>query len=67
MKMSSVEVGLFKLPGVVFERDDNLTPEKLEEINSWCKENNCGQQMTDLLWSFKKPTQRDLFILRWSE
>ena len=66
MKMSSVEVGLFKLPGVVFERD-NLTPEKAEEINTWCRENNCGQQMTELLCSFKKPTQRDLFILRWSE
>ena len=66
MKISSVEVGLFKLPGVVFERD-SLTPEKVEEINAWCAENNCGKQMTDLLWSFKKPPQRDMFILRWSE
>ena len=66
MKMSSVEVGLFRLPGVVFERD-SLTKDKVEEINAWCAENNCGRQMTDVLWSFKKPTQRDLFILRWSE
>jgi len=66
MKMSSVEVGLFRLPGVVFERD-SLTQDKVEEINAWCAENNCGRQMTDVLWSFKKPTQRDLFILRWSE
>jgi hypothetical protein len=66
MKMSSVEVGLFRLPGVVFEREA-LTPEKVEEINTWCAENKCGKQMTDVLWSFKKPTQRDLFILRWSE
>jgi len=66
MKMSSVEVGMFRLPGIVFERED-LTPEKVEEINNWCAENTCGKQMTDVLWRFKKPHQRDLFILRWSE
>jgi hypothetical protein len=65
MKISCVEVGLFKLPGVVIE-GDSLTPKKIEEINAWCTENNCGKQMTHSLWSFKRPTQRDMFILRWS-
>lgn len=63
--MNKVSVGLFELPGLSFEK--SLDPKKLEEMESWSKENHCGQRMTDKLWSFKNEQQRDWFILRWSE
>ena len=65
MKLKTCEVGLFRLPGVVLDKDE-ATPAKLEEIETWAKETNCGKKMTDLLWSFRNEKQRDMFILRWS-
>jgi hypothetical protein len=44
-----------------------MTEEKLHEMDEWrLTEQGVGTRMTDLLWSFKKESQRDWFILRWS-
>jgi hypothetical protein len=66
MKITTVDVGLFKLPGVVLDREE-LNEERLLEIQTWCMEHNCGKQMTDIMWSFKKASHRDLFILHWND
>lgn len=65
MKITNVEVGMFKLPGVLLDKEE-LTEERTNEINNWCKEHNCGKQTTETLWSFRKEKQRDMFIIRWS-
>lgn len=65
MKITNVEVGMFKLPGVLLDKEE-VTEELLQEINEWCEQNNCGKHMTGTLWSFKKEKQRDMFIIRWS-
>ena len=73
MKMKTCEVGMFRLPGVVVENDDdeNATPvseEQLKEMEDWCNsEFGSGIRMTDRLFSFRKESQRDWFILRWSK
>ena len=65
--MKNVEVGMFRLPGVVLSKDE-MTEEKLHEMDEWrLTEQGVGTRMTDLLWSFKSESQRDWFILRWSE
>ena len=47
--------------------DETLTPEQLQEIEDWCNtEQGTGKRMTDTLWSFRKESQRDWFVLRWS-
>lgn len=65
MKITNVDVGMFKLPGVILDKEE-LTEDIVKEINDWCREHNCGKQMTDILWSFRKQKQRDMFIIRWS-
>lgn len=62
--MEHVQVGLFKLPGLKFEKGQ-LPSELIEEMDAWCKANDCGIQMNEWLWSFKNESQRDWFILRW--
>jgi len=64
--MKNVEVGMFKLPGILFERGE-LTPELELEMIAWAKEEGVGMSMTENLWSFKKEAQREWFILRWSD
>jgi hypothetical protein len=64
--MENCEVGMFKLPGLRFEKGQ-LPPELVEEMTAWAKENHCGMIMHDWLWSFKNEAQRDWFILRWSD
>jgi len=69
MKLTKCEVGMFKLPGVIIsaEKDEELKPELLEQINQWSQtDQGTGKRMTDTLWSFRKESQRDWFILRWS-
>ena len=64
--MEPCEVGLFKLPGLKFEK--GIVPEEMHnEMVAWSKENKCGTAMTDRLWSFKNEKQREWFILRWSD
>ena len=66
MKIETCQVGMFKLPGVVLDKEE-MTEEKLQEIDEWrLTEQGTGTRMTDLLWSFKTEAQRDWFILRWS-
>ena len=69
MKLTKCEVGMFKLPGIVVSanEDEELTPEQLQEIEEWSdSEQGTGKRMTDTLWSFRKESQRDWFVLRWS-
>jgi hypothetical protein len=69
MKMKTCEVGMFRLPGIVIEADEDETiPEKrLKEMEDWCNsEFGKGMRMSERLFSFRKLSQRDWFILRWS-
>ena len=64
--METCEVGLFRLPGLKF--DKNFVPEPMhEEMTKWAKENNCGMPCNNWLWSFKTEAQREWFILRWTD
>jgi len=66
MKMETCQVGMFKLPGIVLNKEE-MTEERLHEMDEWRQtEQGVGTRMTDLLWSFKTESQRDWFILRWS-
>jgi hypothetical protein len=64
-KYEFCKVGLFELPGVVYDKDA-LTTDEHEAMVAWALENKCGKPMTDRLWSFKTEAQRDWFVLRWS-
>jgi len=64
--MKHVEVGMFRLPGIVFERGE-LPPELNEEMIAWAQAEGVGMSMTETLWSFKKEAHRDWFVLRWSD
>lgn len=62
--MKLVEIGLFRLPGVQFEKDE-LTQEQKQEIIEWGdSEFGYGISLNDTTWSFKNEKQRDLFILK---
>ncbi len=64
--MKTCEVGLFRLPGVVIDKEE-INEERLAEMDSWASSpQGVGTRMTEVLWSFKKESQRDWFILRWS-
>lgn len=65
MKIETCNVGLFRLPGVVLDKEE-MTEEKIAELDQWAaSEQGTGTRMTDVLWSFKNESQRDWFILRW--
>ena len=69
MKLQTCEVGMFRLPGIVIEaeEDEVITEEQLKEMEDWCNsEFGTGMRMTDKLFSFRKESQRDWFVLRWS-
>jgi len=67
MKIETCQVGMFRLPGIVLNKEE-MTEDKLSEMDAWrLTEQGTGTRMTDLLWSFKTEAQRDWFILRWSE
>lgn len=69
MKMQSCEVGPFRLPGIVIqaEKDETITEDQLAKMELWCNsEFGTGMRMTNQLFSFRKESQRDWFILRWS-
>jgi len=73
MRLKTCEVGMFRLPGVVIENDDDenktvVSEEQLKEMEEWCNsEFGTGMRMTERLFSFRKESQRDWFILRWSK
>ena len=64
--MQNVEVGMFRLPGLVFEGNE-ISPELLEEMKAWAEAEGVGMNMTERLWSFRKEAHREWFILRWSD
>lgn len=71
MKLKTCEVGMFKLPGVIVERPEDWSDEHWqqtqEEMDTWSdSDQGTGKRMTDVLWSFRKESQRDWFILKWS-
>lgn len=69
MKLKTCEVGMFRLPGIIIEaeEEETVTEEQLKEMEEWCNsEFGTGMRMTDKLFSFRKESQRDWFILRWS-
>ena len=66
VSMENCEVGMFRLPGIKFEKH-SLPPELVKEMEEWCEQNHCGKKMNDWLWSFKKEKHRTLFVLRWSD
>ena len=59
--MENCEVGMFRLPGLVFEKGQ-LPPELLEEMIAWAEAEGVGMSMTDRLWSFKKNDGLDTFL-----
>ena len=66
LEVKLCEVGLFKLPGVVFDKN-SITAELAQEMAEWSKSpQGVGYQMTPFLWSFKTESQRDWFLIRWS-
>lgn len=64
--MKNVEVGMFRLPGLVFEKGQ-LSEELLVEMKQWAEAQGVGMSMTENLWSFKKEAHREWFILRWCD
>jgi hypothetical protein len=61
------EVGLFRLPGILFDKNQ-LSPEKIDEMVQWAASpHGVGQRMTDVMWSFRTEAQRDWFILKWCD
>jgi hypothetical protein len=64
--MKYVEVGMFRLPGLTFGKEE-ITTEVLEEMQAWAEAEGVGMSMTETLWSFKKEAHRDWFVLRWSD
>ena len=64
--MRNVEVGPFRLPGIAFEKGE--LPEDLnEEMIKWANAEGVGMSMTESLWSFKKESHREWFVLKWSD
>jgi hypothetical protein len=62
--MKHVQVGMFKLPGISFEKGE--LPEDLNnEMIAWAQAEGVGMSMTESLWSFRKESHREWFILRW--
>jgi hypothetical protein len=69
MKIVNCEVGMFRLPGVIIEaeQDETITEDQIKQMEDWCNsEFGTGMRMTDKLFSFRKESQRSWFILRWS-
>lgn len=70
MKFKTCEVGIFRLPGVVVEdsEEEKVTEAHLKEMEDWCNsEFGKGMRMSERLFSFRKESQRDWFLLRWSK
>lgn len=70
MEVKMVELGLFRLPGIVIEEneDEKLSLETLTEMREWSKEHKCGQEINPnkMIWSFKNEKQRNFFLMRWA-
>jgi hypothetical protein len=57
---------MFRLPGIAFEKGE-LPTELIQDMQAWAEQEGVGMSMTETLWSFKKESHREWFILRWSD
>lgn len=64
--MKYVEVGMFRLPGIAFEKGQ-ISEELNKEMTNWAQNEGVGMSMTERLWSFRKESHREWFVLRWSD
>jgi hypothetical protein len=64
--MKQVEVGLFRLPGLLFEKGQ-LSQDLQDTMIAWAEKEGVGMSMTETLWSFKKEAHREWFVLRWAD
>lgn len=62
--MKQVEVGMFRLPGLSFEKGQ-ISEELNKEMIAWANAEGVGMSMTENLWSFRKASHREWFIMRW--
>ena len=62
--MENVEVGPFRLPGISFKKGQ-ISEELNKEMMAWAAGEGVGMSMTPNLWSFKKPSHREWFVIRW--
>lgn len=66
-----VEVGLFRLPGVIINdtEDDPINESVITEMRLWANNDpkKHGKEMCTArrLWAFKNEKQRNYFIMRW--
>lgn len=70
MKFKMVDIGMFKLPGVVIEKnedEDDLLRGILDEVREWTSEHKIGKEINcdKNIWMFKNDNQRNFFIMRW--
>lgn len=70
MEVKMVELGLFRLPGLVIEdtEEETLSLETILEMREWSKTYNCGKEVNanKKIWSFKNEKQRNFFLMRWA-
>jgi len=64
--MKNVEVGLWRLPGISFDKGE-LPAELNTEMIAWANAEGVGMSMTENLWSFRKESHREWFIIRWCD
>ena len=73
MKFNMIEVGLFRLPGVVVmpNEDEDAPPipeSTFEEMRAWAEQHKCGKEVNEgkHIWMFKKEKERNFFLMRWA-
>ena len=71
MKFDMVEIGMFRLPGIVIQEDEEnkVTEEQLTNLREWASEDPKarGKEINPSknIWMFKNDKQRNYFIMRW--
>ena len=59
------EVGPFRVPGVTLKEPP--TADELSEMDVWANsDQGTGKRLSDTLWYFRKESERDWWILRWT-
>ena len=43
-----------------------LTEQDMEEVQTWCKQTECGRRMSFDTFRFKRKEEITMFLLRWS-
>lgn len=64
-KLQTCDVGPFRLKGVKVDLSQ-FTPEQIEEMRTWARDNGAYSDADRGLFSWKDEAKRDWFILRWS-